>query len=94
MNTPPPMPQFGGGSRAHLLGQRQQPAEAQILQAVGQLSLGIYSHLATAHLATLDRPHQEADSPTLQQMARDAKTAAEAYFEGLGIATFRQPAKE
>jgi len=84
------MPQFGAGGRAHILGQRKDRAEQQILQAVSQLSLGIYSHLATAHLATLDRPRQEADRETLQQMARDAQTAAQCYFEGLGLAQFKQ----
>ena len=58
------------------------------MQAVGQLSIGIYAQLAGAHIATVDRPHQTPDSQHLQQLAKDAHAAAQAYFEGLDIVKF------
>lgn len=70
-----------------LLGQQQAAARAQLAQAVGQLSFGIYSQLATAHIATRDE-HQPVDADRLRQLARDSQLAAKAYFEGLGIASF------
>lgn len=71
-----------------LIGQQRRAAEAAITQAVQGLSVGIYSHLATAYIATLDRPHQAVDVEHLRELGRDSMAAAQAYFEGLGIAQF------
>ena len=83
--TPPQMPQFG---QVPLIGQRQQPnqqqMQAQVQAAIGQLSIGIYSQLASAHVATRDE-HQSVDREQLQKLAKDAQTAALAYFEGIGV---------
>lgn len=88
MPTPPPqMPQFQAGS-VPVIGQRQKQAEAQLMQAVGQMGTSIFIQLASAYIAGVDRPHQTADRDHLQQLARDSQAAAKAYFEGLGIAQF------
>lgn len=85
----PPIQPMNG---ATILGQRQAAAQQAINQAVQQLSTGIYSHLAVSHLTTLDRPRQEAAPELLCGFATDSMVAAQAYFEGLGIAQFkRQP---
>ena len=75
-----PVPILGGPTR-------EQRARAAILEAVNQLSLGIYSQLAVAHIATRDE-HQAVDAEHLHQLARYARTAAQAFFEGLGVAQF------
>lgn len=81
MNTP----QFG---QVPLIGQRQQQSQqqmqAQVQAAIGQLSIGIYSQLASAHVATRDS-HQTVDKEQLQKLAKDAQIAAVAYFEGIGV---------
>ena len=81
MQPPPNIPQFG---QAPLIGQRQQQMQAQVQAAIGQLSLGIYSQLAASHIATRDK-HQAVDPNHLQQIAKDAQTAARCYFEGIGV---------
>ena len=93
MPANPPAPAPFGPQGVPLLGQQQQRARAQLMQAVGQLSLGIYSQLAVAHIANVDRATQEADPERLRQLARDSQTAAQCYFEGLGVAQFG-PSKE
>ena len=92
-NRPRPIQPMGG---VPILGQReaaaQAAAQAAVQQGLQQLSVGIYSHLAISHLTTLDRPRQEADQELLHGFAKDSMIAAQAYFEGLGIAQFkRQP---
>jgi len=73
-----------------LLGQAEEAARAGILHAVRALSMQIYCQLASAHVGTRDRPHQEVDADLLRQLARDSQSAAEAYFEGIGVAQFQQ----
>ena len=93
-NHPPGPPQPLG--QVPLLGRQQtkqqqkQQVEAGIQQAVHQLAIGIYSHVATSHIATRD-DHQAVDRTRLQHLAKDALIAAQAYFEGLGMATFGPP---
>ena len=86
MNPPPPAPQFGG--QVPLIGQRQQQGQqqmqAQVNAAIGQLSIGIYSQLATAHIATRDE-HQSVDQKQLRKLAGASQAAALAYFEGIGV---------
>lgn len=81
MSQPTNMPQF---SQAPIIGQQQQKRVAQVQMAIGQLSLRIYTHLATAHIATRDE-HQAVDQDRLRQLARDAQAAGRCYFEGLGV---------
>ena len=90
MKSPNMPPGFGQPGQIPLIGQQQAAAKAQLLHAVGQLSLGIYSHLAVTHIASRDRASgQEAEPAELEQMARDSHRAAQAYFEGLGLAQFQ-----
>lgn len=74
-------------SHVPLIGQQptqKQAAEIQVMQAINHLSLGIYSHLAVGHIATVD-VHETIDTVELQQMAKNSHLAAKAYFEGLGV---------
>ena len=85
MQGMPQMPQF----QVPLVGQEQKQAKQHILAAVEQLSLGIYSHLATSHIATRDQGiDQPIDAEHLQQLARDSHAAGQAYFVGRGLASF------
>ena len=59
------------------------------MQALQSLSITIYTQLATAYIATLDRPLKEPDPAYLGKLARESNVAARAYFEGLGIAQFK-----
>ena len=81
MQPPPNMPQFG---QAPIIGQRQQHMQAQVEAAIGQVSLGIYSQLATSYIGTRDE-HQSLDKDQLRQLAKDALIAARCYFEGIGV---------
>lgn len=83
----PQMPQFGG--QAPLIGQREAAIKQGVMQAVNSLSLQIYSQLAIRYIGSRDE-HQEANQDCLQQLARDAKMAAQAYFEGIGVASFSE----
>ena len=93
MDTPQPH-QF---AHVPLIGQRQQQnqqqMQAQIQAAINQLSIGIYSQLASAHVATRDE-HQTVDREQLQKLAKDAQTAALAYFEGIGVVKQNEPKKD
>ena len=86
MKTPPNMPPFGG--RVPIIGQQQQQQQqqmqAQVQAAIGQVSLGIYSQIAAAHIDTRDK-HQSIDQDQLRQLAKDAQLAARCYFEGIGV---------
>jgi len=86
MQSPPNMPQFGG--KVPIIGQQQQQQQqqmqSQVSAAIGQIALGIYSHLATAHVGTLDK-HQALDQDKLRRMAKDAQIAAHCYFEAMGV---------
>ena len=81
MQPPPNMPQFG---QAPIIGQRQQQMQAQVQAAIGQLSMGIYIQLATAHVVTRDK-HETVDQDRLRQLAKDSQVAGKCYFEGLKI---------
>ena len=73
-----------------IIGNQDAAAKASIMQAVQQLSLGIYTRVAAECLVSLSRPNQVLPE-TLQELAKDSHTAAQAYFEGLGVATFPKP---
>ena len=51
---------------------------------IGQLSMGIYIQLATAHVVTRDK-HETVDQDRLRQLAKDAQAAGKCYFEGIGV---------
>ena len=80
------MPPFGG--QVPIIGQQQQQQQqqmqAQLQAAIGQVSLGIYSQIATDHIATRDK-HQSIDQDQLRQLAKEAQIAAHCYFEGIGV---------
>ena len=80
-HRPPGMPQMG---QATLLGQREAQIQQAIQQAIQQLSLGIYSDLAAAHIGTRDE-HQSVDLDYLRSLAGESLAAAQAYFEGVGV---------
>jgi hypothetical protein len=62
----------------------EQVLEMQVMQAMGNLSMGIYSHLAVAYLTSLD-VHESVDREKLRALAKErASIAAKAYFEGIG----------
>lgn len=88
MRQPPNMsPSFG--DHVPLIGQQrvQQQAQVQaaINQAIQQLAQQIYVSLATA-LHQLDSDeHGQVDPDRLRQCARNAMSAATAYFEGIGV---------
>lgn len=88
MKSIPSMPPMG---QAPLIGQREQQQKAAIQAAVSQLSIGIYSQLAVAHISSRDPMDPEPER--LRKMARDSSAAAMAYFEGLGVIQ-RQPGSE
>lgn len=92
MQKPPGIPAMGPG--VPLLGQQQQQAQQALQQAMQQLTMAIYTQAASTHVATLDRPHKALAREDLQQLARDAQTAAQCFFEGLGVATFAPPQEE
>lgn len=79
--------------RVPLLGQQQQPtpeqqeqmAKMQIVQAVNQLSMGIYVQLATPRIDAAISLSQEIDENKLQSLARTSQLAAKAFFEGIGV---------
>jgi hypothetical protein len=77
------------GRPVPILGQQQQMQQKQLEQQVhgmmGQMALGIYTHLATSHIATRDETHQEADKDQLRKHAKEAQVAARCYFEGIGV---------
>ncbi len=85
-NLPNFSPRPGG---TPIIGQQEQQAKVSLMQALTQFSSAIYTQLAVAYIATLDRPHQAIDPEHLEQLAQDAYMAAKAYFEGLGIAQFK-----
>jgi len=89
MQSPPNMPQFGGpvpilGQQNQQQPSQQQQMQAQVQAAIGQVSLGIYSHLATAYITTRDE-HQSIDQDQLRQLAKESQIAAKCYFEGIGV---------
>lgn len=85
LRTPPQGPQIP------LIGQQQKQAEHAIGQAIEQLSLSLYAQVASSRLATAGG---DQDQETLHKLARDAHRAAQAYFEGRGMASFQQPAQQ
>ncbi len=72
-----------------VIGQQQATNEAVITQIVQQLSLSIYKPAAIAHIAARDE-HQEIEPEHFRQLARDAQTAAQAFFEAQGV-KFKKP---
>ena len=66
---------------------REQAAQMAIMQSLNQLSLALYTNLATTEIARLDS-YQELDRDRLKDLAKSSSEAAKAYFEGLGIAQF------
>ena len=89
MNTPR-MPNVGQVSpMMHRKGQappqvdHQAAAQAAIMQAVQQLGMSAYLRLAGDYLAR--REGQPAEPERLRELAKQAQTAARAYFEGVGM---------
>ena len=91
-NMQPPNFSPRGLNSAPIIGQQQQQQKAQLLQAVGQLSIGIYSQLA-AQVIVAQHEGEPIPEELLRSLARDCHQAAKCYFEGLGVATFQQPEK-
>ncbi len=91
MNNMPP----GGLGGIPLLGQQPRPEQQQqqvvaaIQQAAQQLSLGIYSRIASEYLSSRES-HQELEIEQLHHLARDSHMVARCYFEGLGLAKFEE----
>lgn len=81
MQSPPNMPQFG---QAPIIGQQKQQMQAQVQAVIRQVSLGIYSQLASTHLGTLDK-HESLNQDQLRKLAKDSQVAAQCYFEGIGV---------
>ena len=71
-------------NRVPVIGQREAAARAAVSQAVQQLSMQIYAKLAVKSIDECDG----ARVTQLQTRAREAHKAAQAYFQGLGIAQF------
>jgi hypothetical protein len=81
---------LGIRQRVPLLGQQQpnpdQMARMQIMQAMNDMAVGMYVQLAVAHVATRDAAlEQDIDVEYLRPLAKKCRTAAMAFFEGLGI---------
>ena len=82
-----PVPQQGHGMRVPLLGQQppqEQQMKLQVMQAISQMSMGMYVNLATAHITSID-VHQDLDEAKLRRLAEASNIAARAYFEGIGV---------
>lgn len=93
INSVPQQP-LGIRQRVPILGQQQQPTQQQqeqmarmaIMQAIREMSVGMYVQLAVAHIATRDSGlGQDVDVEQLRPLAKKCMTAAAAYFEGLEI---------
>jgi hypothetical protein len=87
---------FGSAIPVPLIGRQpsvQQRQQIELMQAMGQLSLSMYVQLASRIIEGLDV--YESLSPErvqrLQQLARETRTAAQAYFEGVGVITTKPP---
>ena len=74
-----------------LLGQQQAQAKAGIMQAVNGLSMAIYTRVAASAVGSRVEPRMAEHVDILRAWARDSHAAAQAYFEGLGIAQFSGP---
>ena len=64
--------------------QQMASAEQQVQQQMHELSLEIYSRLATRLLTDEDRDGRD-DPDRLRDIAKDAQLAARAYFESMGV---------
>jgi len=94
INSVPQQP-IGIRQRIPILGQQQQqPTQQQqeqmarmaVMQAIREMSVGMYVQLAVAHIATRDQGlDQDVDEEYLRPLAMKCMTAAKAYFEGLKI---------
>jgi len=75
-----------------LLGQAQAQAKAGIMQAVNGLSMAIYTRVAASAIGSSAEAHMTAENiDMLRAWAQESHAAAQAYFEGLGIAQFSGP---
>ena len=77
--------QLPPGVRVPRIGAQQMQEEAQkqkLQAAVGQLSMHIYARLAVSHISGRG---DLLDPEQLQQLAKDARTAARCYFEGVEV---------
>ena len=75
-----------------LLGQAQAQAKAGIMQAVNGLSMAIYTRVAASAIGSSAEPHMTAENiDMLRAWAQESHAAAQAYFEGLGVAEFDHP---
>lgn len=65
---------------------REQQIHQNVMAGMNQLATAIYTQLA---IAEFNHPDTVVTPEGLRQLARDARMAAQCYFEGLGI-TFEQ----
>lgn len=65
-------------------GNREAQLKAALQQAISQLSIGIYSQLATKHVASREEPYHSIGRDELRKLAHDSHVAARCYFEGIG----------
>ena len=73
-----------------VIGQQKQAAQQALAQAVQQMTVDIYTQMAADHIG--GRVMGETiNVKQLQEMARSAQKAAQAFFEGLGVASFQEP---
>lgn len=70
-------------NRVPILGQQQQQAKLQLMQAMSTLSLEIYTKMSSEYCGALGHTHLDVEK--LKLMAKNSRVAAQAYFEGLGI---------
>ena len=75
---------FGSPRPVPIFGQQKEQFDAQIQAAINSLSLQIYTQLATGHIASRDELLQ-LNREKLHQLAKDAKTAARCFFEGIEL---------
>lgn len=68
---------------------KEQQVQMQVMQGVHQIATAIFEKLAISYIESVDWM-QDLDRERLRQLARDSRSAAQAYFEGLGIASFEQ----
>lgn len=69
---------------------RDQQMQTGVMQAMHQLSTAIYTQLAISEIASVEAM-LDLDRERLRKHAQDARTAAQAYFEGLGITFETKP---
>ena len=67
-----------------VIGQQRQQFQTAINQQLQQLSLSIYTQLATQYLGSIE-DGDVANPEHLQQLSKDSQVAARSFFEGMGV---------